>query len=862
MRAAWPTVVLPLLRADRPGKVTDLDQGGEPLGDLLEDALDELQADLVDPGGGPDFALVHGQPNWHSVTEALELLADRGGPMPLTVVHGADWPTGRRDAYPDPEAIPAGARQPHRLCAGVERALDEHDLRNGVMTAVEDFARDRSELEILHIPGLGGTAVLVPAPRLEGDDARALVELLAALRLRPEALAQIAAVEAERVRAEEEAAALAVEVESLRTGASAQANAESERLRERIDELTTCQAELTEALARRSAHLGTAARPEEAEAAAPVPFNAALLDIDGGPVPRDRRGVLVGPEEPDGDGPAPLNVVVRMNGDREKLALCLWSILDRACLPIRLFLEVPEDAGAEARGLADSVLAAESLVSSTAGELDEAPGGGRLLRIDEPVEVAHSTVANLLSAAQADDGPARLAAVSADSIGIPEWAGTDSAGLMLAGMTAGAGPAAANGAACLLLPPGPSETEPVRLVLDAAVRDGAAPGAPLVEPEWLGDAYGGEGRLGRRIREQLADPLSIAYVLPGLPAEGSGGSHSIVQEALALRAIGARVQVMVEGQHTKRAEGLYPEAVELVHSYRSPGALTAALAGFDVVVATEAPSARLVQEHARANAGVLGAYYVQDYEPLFSPAGGPSADAALLSYRHAEGLLLYAKTHWIANVIDAAHGLAVAKVKPSLDRSVFHSRDRRLDRDPMRVLAMIRPRTPRRRAAETMSALDRIGRELGGQVECLTFGCPGTELAELPASETVEHLGTLARGDVAEVLRRCDVFLDLSSYQAFGRTGLEAMACGVVPVLPRIGGVGEYAVDGWNGVLVDTADEDRVLAEVTRLLADSERFERMRVNGIRTSGRFSVTGAAVSQYACFAAHYDRGGGRR
>ena len=245
------------------------------------------------------------------------------------------------------------------------------------------------------------------------------------------------------------------------------------------------------------------------------------------------------------------------------------------------------------------------------------------------------------------------------------------------------------------------------LVRDLAPR----PALHSWSPSALGDAYGGEGRLGRRIREQLADPLSIAYVLPGLPAEGSGGSHSIVQEALALRAIGARVQGDGRGaahQASRRRSTRRPS--ELVHSYRSPRRPTPPrLAGFDVVVATEAPSARLVQEHARASAGVLGAYYVQDYEPLFSPAGGPSADAALLSYRHAEGLLLYAKTHWIANVIDAAHGLAVAKVNPSLDRSVFHSRDRRLDRDPMRVLAMIRPRTPRRRAAETMSALDRIG---------------------------------------------------------------------------------------------------------------------------------------------------------
>jgi glycosyltransferase involved in cell wall biosynthesis len=863
MRAVWPTLVEPLLSAGRPKRIADLDHGGEPLGDLLEEALRELGAELVEPGEAPDLALVHGQPNWHSVTEALELLGDNGAPMALTLVHGADWPTARRDAYPEPEAIPAGSRQPHRPVAGVERALDEHDIRNGVMTAVEDFARTRGDLEVLHVPGLGGTAVLVSSARLEGEDGRALAELLAALRLSPEALAQFAAVEAERVRAEEDAAALAEEIESLRAGASAQASAETERLRERIDELASREAELTEALARRSAHLGAPVPPIGVELAARTRHSSAtLLEVEPGPLPRDRRRILVGPDDSGEEGGPPLEVVVRMKGGREELARCLWSILDRACRPIRLFLDVPDDADAEARALAESLLAAEPLVSPAPEAHGETPGEGWVLRVDEPVEVAHGTFANLLAAGEEDSGLAPLAAISADSIGVPEWAGTDSAGLMLGGRTIDADSAPEHRAACVLSRDRSARSEARTLVLDAAVRDGAAPGPPLDEPEWLADAYGGEGRLGRRIREQLAEPLSIAYVLPGLPPEGSGGSHSIFQEALALRAFGARVRVMVAAEHAKRAEQLYPEATELVHPYRSPSALASGLAGIDVVVATEAPSAQVVQEHARANAGVLGAYYVQDYEPLFSPAGGPSADAALLSYRHAEGLLLYAKTHWIANVVDAAHGLAVAKVRPSLDRSVFHAHDRREEREPMRVLAMIRPRTPRRRAAETMAALDRIGRELGERVECLTFGCPRAELDRLPAAEAVEHLGTLARQDVAEVLRRCDVFLDLSTYQAFGRTGLEAMACGAVPVLPCVGGVREYAVDGWNGVLVDTADEDAVIAEVTRLLEDAERFERMRVNGIRTSGRFSVTGAAVSQYACFAAHCRRGGGRR
>src|ERR1700720_4706189 len=39
--------------------------------------------------------------------------------------------------------------------------------------------------------------------------------------------------------------------------------------------------------------------------------------------------------------------------------------------------------------------------------------------------------------------------------------------------------------------------------------------------------------------------LSVAYLLPGLPPEGSGGSHSLVQEARGLRKLGARARVCV-----------------------------------------------------------------------------------------------------------------------------------------------------------------------------------------------------------------------------------------------------------------------------------------------------------------------------
>jgi hypothetical protein len=617
MRALWPTVIAPLLDTCRPATVVELCAGDECLDDLLDEAVRELGGAVVREASavaGPDLAILHGETSWQGVKEGLERLEQAAGPAPypLTLVHGVDAAAGSGEA----------------------------------LTAVEDFLEEfGEELELVHVPGLGGTAILVSPRRLEGEGSRDLGRLLDAWRLSGQALAQLAAIDAERLRAEARVGELSAELAAARNGLETQSSAEREALLRRVEELAEREAELTATLALREARL------------------AAL------------------------------------------------------------------EAGAIAKGGGATAAPAS------------APSAQRLIDVSpEPVDSRRSF--------------------------------------------------------------GEADAE-------ALLHEG-----------------------------KLSDPLAIAYVLPGLAPGGSGGSHSVVQEARALAGIGARVRVPIERGSAERARQLYPEAGELFAFYSSTAELEAALEGFDVVVATEAPSARIVAAYTGARPAVLGAYYVQDYEPLFSPPGGPSADAALLSYRQAGELLLFAKTHWIANVIDTAHGLPVAKVRPSLDRATFHAAGRSSDPSRPRVLAMVRPRTPRRRAAETLTVLARLKAELGDGVDCLTFGCAVEELAGLPPAPGVDHLGLLSRAEVAEVLRRCDLFLDLSTYQAFGRTGLEAMACGAVPVLPIRGGVSEYAEHERNAVLVDSEDEDAAVAAALALLADRERLERLREAGIETAKSF------------------------
>jgi Glycosyl transferases group 1 len=356
---------------------------------------------------------------------------------------------------------------------------------------------------------------------------------------------------------------------------------------------------------------------------------------------------------------------------------------------------------------------------------------------------------------------------------------------------------------------------------------------------------------------------NVAYLLPGLPPEGSGGSHSLAQEARGMRALGARAWICVPEESLGTATALYGNEDELFVAYPDEGSVVPgvsggdvreAVASADVAVATEYPSVEVLARLARERPELACAYYVQDYEPLFAALGSSRADRALLSYRAIPGQLLFAKTVWLGEVVSGVHGTPVAKVHPSLDGELFHARGRAEYPHAPRIAAMIRPRTPRRRPAATLAALAIIAEAVGEEMEIITFGCDEESFAQLDgqATASISHLGLLSRAAVAGLMRSCEVFLDGSAYQAFGRTGLEAMACGAVPVLPALGGVHEYAHDDENAIILADGSPQEMAAAIIELIRDQPRLARLRNAGLRAAQRFSIERAARSQLELFA----------
>lgn len=133
-----------------------------------------------------DAWVIDGDHNWYTVYHELMLadaLCKRDGKPLLAILHDINWPSGRRDMYYAPDAIPAAFRHPYSYDGGsvpgqsdlifhrgfrghghFAWAAHEGGPRNGVLTAVEDFLEEQHrsgrELGFAEIPAVFGLGIL------------------------------------------------------------------------------------------------------------------------------------------------------------------------------------------------------------------------------------------------------------------------------------------------------------------------------------------------------------------------------------------------------------------------------------------------------------------------------------------------------------------------------------------------------------------------------------------------------------------------------------------------------------------------------------------------------------------------------
>jgi N-acetyl-alpha-D-glucosaminyl L-malate synthase BshA len=103
------------------------------------------------------------------------------------------------------------------------------------------------------------------------------------------------------------------------------------------------------------------------------------------------------------------------------------------------------------------------------------------------------------------------------------------------------------------------------------------------------------------------------------------------------------------------------------------------------------------------------------------------------------------------------------------------------------------------------------------------------------------------RLDVERIIPHADVLLVTSHTESFCMVALEASACLVPVVAPRVGGLPHTVIDGHTGSLFDPGDETAAADMVARLLADPELRTRLGTAALWHAHSYS-TDAIVPRY--------------
>ncbi len=323
----------------------------------------------------------------------------------------------------------------------------------------------------------------------------------------------------------------------------------------------------------------------------------------------------------------------------------------------------------------------------------------------------------------------------------------------------------------------------------------------------------------------------VLFVLP--IAAFSGGCNVVLEEAEAMRRMGADVRIANLSPYRKGFDEAYPDNTLPVIWARSPDEVPDLLPAYDAVIATWCASVSWLSFPKAASHRPVRGYYVQSFEPYLFPEGSQEFKMAWDSYTRYPDIVRVTKTEWNRAVVGEEIGVDCTVIGPSVNIDLFRPR-RRQDPDwprrPLRIAAMIRPSAPCRAPELTLEVLRTLNRQHGDAIEMYLFGCAKNELESLaaPLDFSYRNAGILTRPQTASLLNDVDIMVDFSTWQTMGLTAMEAMCCGAAVIVPQRGGAPSFVRHEENGIITDTSVEKDCLAALQRLIVDDELRARLQ----------------------------------
>ena len=251
----------------------------------------------------------------------------------------------------------------------------------------------------------------------------------------------------------------------------------------------------------------------------------------------------------------------------------------------------------------------------------------------------------------------------------------------------------------------------------------------------------------------------------------------------------------------------------------------------------------ILHAHYATSYGLVGA--LSDFHPFVISSWGtdvmkfPNKNfvaKSILKYNFKKADLLCATSHTIKDYIHKVVNFPVSVIPFGIDTDVFKPKEvSSLFKSTDFILGSIKP-------VEKLYNIDVLIKAFAlllskhANLKLLIIG-EGTaliELKELSKSlgvyQNIVFTGRIPHSEISNYYNMLDVLVNISEYESFGVSVVEAMSCGIPVVVTNVGGLKEVVKDDSVGLKVNVADVDATIAVIERLINDKELYNKISVN--------------------------------
>ena len=313
---------------------------------------------------------------------------------------------------------------------------------------------------------------------------------------------------------------------------------------------------------------------------------------------------------------------------------------------------------------------------------------------------------------------------------------------------------------------------------------------------------------------------TINWVVPDFGV-GSGGHLNIFRMVANLESLGFDCRVVIDRQ-TRFSDGVAAKTFIAEHYMPLNGEVYVGEATMPPAWFTFATAWETAYTVRNFRSTHRKCYFVQDFEPMFFPAG-TIASLAEQTYRF--GFLGITSGNWLADCLGRDYGMRTRTIGFSYDRVRYAPLPRGQSDKAKRIFFYARQFTPRRGFELGILVLSEVAKRMP-DVEIVLAG---SDVAAFSIPFDYRNAGILALDDLPRLYSDCDVALVLS-HTNLSLLPLELMACGC-PVVSNRGENVEWLLNGETAMLAEN-DIDALADAIQALLTNEDLRQRLIRNGL------------------------------